>query len=251
MTSGRAAASEPSYRRVARELRTAILQGQYADGARLPTEEELADRYALSRQTIRRAFQELVADDMVYRVPGRGTFPVPRGGGRYLRQLGSIDDLMNLAVDTTMEVVSPLQRRLDVDVAGRLRLASDVVYTVVFRRLHEGVAFCLTSVNVSPAIAELLKDRPEVTTLGGRSDTTVIGLYDARLPEPIAEADQSITATAAPSHVAALLGAPSGEPVLRVDRLYLTTSGEPVELSVSYFLPEHYSYRLRLRRNVY
>lgn len=251
MTPVRGGDVEPSYRRVARDLRTAILQGRFADGARLPTEDELAEQYGLSRQTIRRAFQELVADDMVYRVPGRGTFPVERGSGRYLRQLGSIDDLMNLAVDTTMEVVTPLRRRLDVDVAGRLRLASDVVYTVVFRRLHEGVAFCLTTVNLAPHVAELVKGRPEVTTPGGRSDTTVIGLYDKLLADPIAEADQSITATAAPPEVAAAVDAEVGDPVLRVDRLYLTTAGEPVELSVSYFLPEHYSYRLRLRRNVY
>jgi DNA-binding GntR family transcriptional regulator len=36
--------------------------------------------------------------------------------------------------------------------------------------------------------------------------------------------------------------------VLRIDRLYLGAGGDPVELAVSYFHPEHYSYRVRLRR---
>ena len=47
---------------------------------------------------------------------------------------------MSLSDDTTMEVLSGLRRRVDVEAASRLRLDEDVVYTVVFRRLHDGVA---------------------------------------------------------------------------------------------------------------
>lgn len=43
--------------------------------------------------------QDLVAEGMICRVPGRGTFPVPRDG-RYLRQFGSVKDLMGLSLDT-------------------------------------------------------------------------------------------------------------------------------------------------------
>jgi DNA-binding GntR family transcriptional regulator len=37
--------------------------------------------------------------------------------------------------------------------------------------------------------------------------------------------------------------------MLRVDRLYSDTTGTPVELSVSHFLPEQYTYRVTLRRS--
>ena len=124
------------------QLRDEIAAGRYRDGARLPTESELVARHGLSRQTVRRAFQDLVAEGMVYRVPGRGTYASERGR-RYLRQLGSIEDLMSLSDDTTMEVLSGLRRRVDVDAASRLRLDDDVVYSVVFRRLHDGVPFVL------------------------------------------------------------------------------------------------------------
>ena len=83
----------------------------------------------------------------MYRVPGRGTY-ASESGRRYLRQLGSIDDLMSLSDDTTMEVLSGLRRRVDVDAASRLRLDDDVVYTVVFRRLHDGVPFVSTTVHL-------------------------------------------------------------------------------------------------------
>ena len=132
---------ESGYTVLARELRTQILQGRYADGRRLPTEAELAERYRVSRQTVRRAFQALVAEGMVYRVPGRGTFATPRRERGYLRQFGSIDDLMGLSADTRMQIIAPLRRRVDVNAAGRLRLPDDVVHVVVFRRLHEGTPF--------------------------------------------------------------------------------------------------------------
>jgi DNA-binding GntR family transcriptional regulator len=37
--------------------------------------------------------------------------------------------------------------------------------------------------------------------------------------------------------------------MLRVDRLYSDASGTPVELAVSHFLPEQYTYRVTLRRS--
>jgi DNA-binding GntR family transcriptional regulator len=239
---------ESTYTVVAREVRTRILQGDYADGRRLPTEAELAERHGVSRQTVRRAFQDLVAEGMVYRVPGRGTF-VTRRDGAYLRQFGSIDDLMGLSRDTRMEVTAPLRRLVDVTAASRLRLPDDVVHGITFRRSHDGVPFCVTTVSVPPAVGAVLASVPELTALGASTETTIIALLDARLPAPIAEADQSITVAAADPAGAAQLGCRTGDPLLRIDRLYADTAGRPVELAISHFLPELYSYRTKLRRD--
>jgi GntR family transcriptional regulator len=238
-----------AYQTLATDLRTAILQRRYVDGARLPTEAELSAQYQLSRQTVRRAFQDLVAEGMVYRVPGRGTFATPREH-QYLRHFGSIEDLMGLALDTDLELLGPLTRHVDVSAAGRLRLTSDVVSTVSFRRLHEGQPFCVTDVFLPPLLAARLADVAELTVPGSLSRVTVIGLLDALLEHPITDAEQSITATVADDDVAAALGCAPGSPLLRIDRTYLDGTGAPVELAVSYFLPEHYSYRLNLRRSV-
>ena len=95
-----------AYHTLASELRTSILQGKYADGSPLPTEAELASHHHLSRQTVRRASQELVAEDLVYRVAGRGTFAAP-ADRQYLRQFGSIEELMGLSLDTELELIEP------------------------------------------------------------------------------------------------------------------------------------------------
>ena len=238
---------QPAYQALREQLRSEIAAGQYRDGTRLPTESELVARHGLSRQTVRRAFQDLVAEGVVYRVPGRGTY-ASEPGRRYLRQLGSIEDLMSLSDDTTMEVLTGLRRRVDVDAASRLRLDDDVVYTVVFRRLHDGVPFVLTTVHLVPSVAQ-----PVLTSSafadGAVGTHTVIGLLEPGLTELIAEAAQSITVAPADELVAGAVGCQPGHPMLRVDRLYSDSADRPVELSVSHFLPEQYTYRVTLRRS--
>jgi DNA-binding GntR family transcriptional regulator len=78
---------------------------------------------------------------------------------------------------------------------------------------------------------------------------TVIGLLEPHLAEPIVEAAQSITVAPADNLVAEVVQCDPGHPMLRVDRLYSDSSGRPVELSVSHFLPEQYTYRVTLRRS--
>lgn len=236
--------SAPAYQVLQQRLRDEIAAGVYRDGVRLPTESELVAQHGLSRQTVRRAFHDLVAEGVVYRVPGRGTY----ASEAYMRQLGSIEDLMSLSEDTTMEVLQGLSRGVDVDAASRLRLDHDVVYTAVFRRLHDGIPFVVTSVHLPEQLARLVLDSPELAA-GAVGTNTVIGVLEPHLGSPIAEAAQSITVAPADEQVASELGCEAGHAMLRVDRLYSDTTGAPVELSVSYFLPEQYTYRVTLRRS--
>jgi len=253
----RPSATEPAYRKLATILRSDIAAGRYRGGVRLPTEAELGAEYGLSRQTVRRAFVDLVAEGVVHRVPGRGTFATehPRersdgdsGRGLYLRQLGSIDDLMNLSADTSMEVVEPPRRLVDLDAAGRLRLDTDLVYRMVFRRRHDGTPFVLTTVWLPQEVARPVLDHPDLAA-GAISAHTIIGLLEPHLRSPIIEASQSITVAHADTSTAARLDSEAGHAMLRVDRLYRDAGGAAVELAVSYFLPEHYTYRVTLHRS--
>jgi DNA-binding GntR family transcriptional regulator len=240
-------ARSSAYRTLAASLRDAIRGGEYADGQQLPTEEQLSARHSVSRQTVRRAMQDLVSEGIIYRVAGRGTYPVAEAD-RYLRHFGSVEDLMALSLDTECEVITPLRDAVDVEAASRLRLPSDHVHALTLIRRHENVPFCHTSVFLPPPVGALLSDVPELAARGRRSQITVIGLIDIRMARSIKGAEQSITAAAAPPPAAAHLECTPGQPVLRIDRLYTDDADTPVELAISHFDPAHYSYRVRLRR---
>jgi GntR family transcriptional regulator len=236
-----------AYRNLAAQIRNAIRNGEYADGRQLPTEEQLSASYSVSRQTVRRAMQDLVSEGIIYRVAGRGTYPVDEKD-RYVNHFGSVEELMALSLDTECQVVSPLQRKVDVETASRLRLPADEIAAVALVRLHADIPFCYTSVSLPPRIGQLLTDVGELSSPGRRSRVTVIGLIDARMNGSITAAEQSISAAGAPPVAAQHLGREEGEPLLRIDRLYFDGEDIPVELAVSYFDPEHYSYRVKLRR---
>jgi DNA-binding GntR family transcriptional regulator len=236
-----------AYRTLAGRLRTAIRDGDYDGGRQLPTEEQLAASFSVSRQTVRRAMQDLVSEGIIYRVAGRGTYPVAEQD-RYVNHFGSVEELMALSLDTECEVVSPLQRKVDVETASRLRLPSDEICHVTLVRRHAGTPFCYTSVYLPPRIGQLLAGTDDLATAGRRSRITIIGLIDASLRGKVATAEQSVSAAGAPAFAAPHLGCDVGEPLLRIDRLYFDAGDAPVELAVSYFDPEHYSYRVRLRR---
>ena len=53
---------------------TAIETGEYPAGSRLPTENELCQKYSVSRVTVRKALDELSHSEFLVRKPGKGTF---------------------------------------------------------------------------------------------------------------------------------------------------------------------------------
>ena len=63
----------PLYFRLYSLLKNAILDGTIANGAQMPTEQQLAETFGVSRITAKRAMDELAAEDMVQRRRGRGT----------------------------------------------------------------------------------------------------------------------------------------------------------------------------------
>jgi GntR family transcriptional regulator len=59
---------------VADDLRADIRSKRLAPGDKLPGESEMAELYGVSRDTIRRATQELAGEGLLVVLHGRGTF---------------------------------------------------------------------------------------------------------------------------------------------------------------------------------
>jgi len=64
----------PVYLRIEKNLRDKIEKGNIKPGDKLPTEEELALQFKVSRMTLRKALSILSAEGYIYQIPGRGTF---------------------------------------------------------------------------------------------------------------------------------------------------------------------------------
>lgn len=237
----------PAYRQLAEQLSQQVQAGRLGTGQRLPTETELIQMHQLSRQTVRRAYQELVADGIVERIPGRGTFPARPG--HYRRSFSSIEELLALSIDTELEIVKPLSLDANPEVALSLGLQFDDVLHVGYRRLHQDLPFCYTDVFLPPRLEGYLAGAGFLRQRMARSRTTVLGLLDHGLPHPVAGAKQAVTAVTALRDIAEQIDCREGEPILKITRVHFDADGRPVEQCVNYFNPERYSYTLQLQRH--
>ena len=64
----------PQFALIKQFLEQQISSGELSSGAKIPTEQSLADSFSVSRMTARRAVQELADMGMLTRTPGSGTF---------------------------------------------------------------------------------------------------------------------------------------------------------------------------------
>ena len=242
----RSAAKVPVYQRLYKELCNSVEDGIYGAGEQLPTEQELAASYGVSRQTVRRAFQDLVTQGLVYRVPGRGTFATGLSTrGHYLRSVGTLEDLLAWT-GTEMEIVSPTVNVSKQHEASLLKLPSSLVAVLTLRRFYHDKPFVFTRASLPPELGQLLD---ESATLPERGVGTVIGTIEQLSFRQVAGASQNITPTVCPADLADYIDCQAGEPVLRAERLYFDTKGHPVEWAVSHYNPRRYSHRLELRRS--
>ncbi|MHB8097450.1 MAG: GntR family transcriptional regulator [Erysipelotrichaceae bacterium] len=68
----------PLHIQLARSIRIAIQDGIIQTNTKLPTEDELGQKYDLSRPVVRQAYKQLLEERLIYRLKAKGTFVLPK-----------------------------------------------------------------------------------------------------------------------------------------------------------------------------
>src|SRR3954466_11009098 len=111
-------ASQPLYLRVYRQIAQEIENGTLAPGARLPSERWFCDELGVSRATVRRAIEELVADGLV-EGRGRGSFVTGEALVEPPNTLMSLSELgRSRGLDATARVLGSEVRPATIDRAA-------------------------------------------------------------------------------------------------------------------------------------
>ena len=214
------------YQVIAEAIRADVGSGQYAAGRLLPSEAELSALFSASRVTIRRALETLRDDGLVDARQGFGWFVAAEPLRQTLGQLETIESQLQQSGR------DPQRRVLEFAfVAATERvfaaLAADQVLQVKRLNLADGEPFAVVTVWCPAELGQHLSKR----------DVERSPFYEL-LGLELKGASQTIGAEAADPADAALLGIPTGSPVLCCLRLTTDISGRPVLLSRHVF-PAH------------
>lgn len=173
----------PLHHQLREQLLNRILRGEWAPGAPMATEHELAAEYRVSRQTIREAIRALRYEGIVQARRGSGTFvraPIP-GGPLTLLQ-GPPAALVGAADGWTTRVVRCDMRQVGEAEAGLEVAPGTPVWLIEKLRLRDGLPFGLT---YSFCLAHEGADQATGDGSGRRGllsvSATVLHPYEARL----------------------------------------------------------------------
>ena len=233
----------PLYHQVYLILRQQIVDGVYGADEPMPPEEELRAAFNVSRITIRRAFDRLVAEGYVRRRRGSGTFaqPMAAAASDDADLSGLLENLIAMGLKTQVELIEFDYVPAAADVAARLELpARATVQKAVRVRSHKGKPFSHLTTYVPEAIGRSYKDADLVRR------PLLMLLEDAGVK--IGEAEQVITARMADAVVAGRLGVEIGAALIRMRRLVRDVAGRPVEFIEALYRPDLYEFKMKLSR---
>lgn len=247
----------PLYRQIKTLLTKRLQAGEWKPGEPIPSETELAARYRVSQGTVRKAIDELAANNLLVRRQGRGTFVAShlevRTQFRFLRLRP--DDLPQADLSGEPSSSMPGERsvqgqvlRSQVTECRRLRGPAEIARVLQLRAGEplvqvrrvldlEGEPTVLDEIWLPGARFRGLTAERLATYSG-----PLYALLEAEFGVRMIRAEERIKAVAAPAEVAAVLHVKPGTPLLRVDRVSRTYDEAPVEFRRGWCLTERHHY---------
>jgi GntR family transcriptional regulator len=235
----------PLYKEVKIRLTRGLASGEWKPGEAIPSESRLAERFNVSVGTIRKAIDELVAERILLRQQGRGTFVATHTEDRtlfYFFHIVGKDGSRELPVT---QLLSFRKARASAIEEERLRLARGAPTFRIQNVLKLGskpVVF--DEITLS---AELFPDLDEVV-FGGR-EGTIYGLYQARYGISVLRISERLSAAHPSARAASLLELAADTPALVINRIAYTYDDMPVEYRLSWVNTERHEYLSDLWKN--
>lgn len=227
----------PLYIQLAATLRRKILDGEIASGQALPSERQLCEILSASRVTVRKATELLIAEGLLTRRQGSGTFVNQRieAPGSYLSSFSEDAEARGEATETIWIMKSHSHASEE---EGRLLEIGEGSPVVRLSRVRLAAGEPLAVENATVP-AEML---PDIETIGA-------SLYQALEKHgnrPMTGTQRIRAALAGPTE-AGLLTIPENTEILRIERLTRRADGRPVELTRSAYRGDRYDFVSELR----
>jgi GntR family transcriptional regulator len=230
----------PLYRQAKDVLVHRIATGAWQPGQILPSEFEIAADLGVSQGTVRKALDEMTAENLLVRRQGRGTFVARHDEERILFQFFKLvrDDGVRRFPESRILDVRVV--RASSEARERLGLASgDKVVQIERVRSLAGAACIAEGMVLPQKLFSGIESR--------NMPNNLYELYASEFGVTVARASERLKAVAATPRTAKHLSVPVGTPLLSIDRTAFAIGGAPVEWRVSICRSDDFHYLCDLR----
>ncbi len=232
----------PMYVWIREALRGEITQGVLKRGERLPSEHELAEKYGVSRMTVRKSIEDLIDEGLLYRRHGVGTFVAfPHLERDHTRLTSFFDKAKGDGIETAvtlliLEVIPASQK-----VAKALDIVpGELVIRVKTLRFANKAPITVHDAHIPHKLfSPILSENLEVQHLWT--------LFE-QCGYKVKRAIQRIEAREATKELARLMEIKEGAPILFKERTVYADDGTPVEFTYCYNRGDIYSLTVSLER---
>jgi GntR family transcriptional regulator len=235
--------SAPLYARVEDVLASDIANGTLPPGARLPAEQSLIERFAVSRTTIRQAIQNLIRRGLIEIRRGTGTFVAQPKISQELTELtGFVEDMQALGRHASARLLDHQVVPANESVARQLALAEGTLVVRIQRvRLADKIPLSFDETYLPREIGEkIVENDLEVEP--------IFSLLEKKYNLPLVEAEYRLEAVSADAVVARALGISIGSPIFLVERTSYIAGQQPIDHEKLYYRGDQIRFVTRLSR---
>lgn len=232
----------PLYQQIKALITQSLQSGEWKPGELIPSEVELAGRFKVSQGTVRKAIDELAAENLVVRRQGKGTFVAThheaRAQFRFLRLMPDAGE-PHSAANNILEVK---RLRAPAEVARLLDIKSgDSVIFIKRVQAFDGAPTIVEEIWLPGVIFKGLTAERLVEYKG-----PMYGLFETEFGTRMIRATERIRAVSADEGTAELLKIQPATPLLNVERVSFTYGDKPVEVRRGLYLTDHHHYQNEL-----
>ncbi len=239
---GATPAFSPLYQQIKALILQSLQAGQWKPGEVIPSEMDLAARFRVSQGTVRKAIDELAAENLVVRRQGKGTFVATHAEQqvqyRFLRLVPDAGDASEEG-PAQRTILECRRVRATADVARLLALRSGDAVVQVRRVLSFGGTPTILEDLWLPGAA--FKGLSSERLADWRGPT--YAMFEVEFGVRMVRAQEKLRALGADAEQATLLDVPRGTPLLSVERVAFTYNDVPMELRRGLYRTDTHHYR--------
>ncbi|PJJ18977.1 GntR family transcriptional regulator [Janthinobacterium sp. 67] len=232
----------PLYQQIKALITQSLQSGEWKPGELIPSEVELAGRFKVSQGTVRKAIDELAAENLVMRRQGKGTFVSTHHEARaHFRFLRLVPD-EGVPHYPESKFIEVKRVRAPADVARLMDLKSgDAVIFIKRVQYFDGIPTIVEELWLPGLIFKGLTAERLVEYKG-----PMYGLFETEFGTRMIRASEQIRAVCADAGAAQLLNIDLGTPLLSSERVSFTYGDKPVELRRGLYLTSRHHYQNEL-----